>query len=233
MTSTLGLDRCLSFINTHLTPAARPSWVQQSHLLYRSITISRQVGCGARDVAEKLAAILQQHALPDSPPWTVFDRNLMDKVLEDHHLPARLAQFLPEDRVTRIQEIVDSLIGMRPVPDTVVQQTMETILRLADIGNVILIGRAGNIITAQLPGVLHIRLVAPLEKRIQHSHDAYNMSLKEAREFCEHEDLGRARYVKKYYGVDVNDPLHYHIVLNTGLMTYDRAAELIARAMKK
>src|SRR5437016_2428512 len=110
MTDTLRFDRCLTFINSNLT--ARPSWVQQSHLLYRSVTISRQVGCGAQQVAEKLAALLQQNALPDSPPWTVFDRNLMDRVMEDHHLPARLAQFLHEDRVTRIQEIVDSLIGV-------------------------------------------------------------------------------------------------------------------------
>ena len=86
--------------------------------------------------------------MPDgSCPWTLFDRDLVQKVLEDHRLPSRLARFMPEDRISGLQDIMDELFGLHPPFLSLVHRTTETILRLADQGNVILIGRAGNVIT--------------------------------------------------------------------------------------
>ena len=53
----------------------------------RAVTISRQTGSGAHVVGEELAKHLQAHSPKDAPPWTLFDRNLVEKVLEEHHLP--------------------------------------------------------------------------------------------------------------------------------------------------
>jgi cytidylate kinase len=113
----------------------------------------------------------------------------------------------------------------------VIQQSAETILKLAELGNVILIGRGGNVITAKLPQVLHVRLVAPLEERIEHAHEDYHMTLAKARDFCVSEDLGRERYLKKYFNADICDPMLYHLIINTGLVGYDEAAEIIGNAV--
>ena len=94
----------------------------------------------------------------------------------------------------------------------------------------IVIGRAGNIVTAKVPHVLHVRLVAPLDQRIEHAHLIYGMSHTEARNFCLREDLGRTRYIRKYFHADIADPLLYHLVINTGLIGYDAAAKLIDEA---
>jgi len=196
------------------------------------VTLSRQAGCGALVVAQKLAALLQSELSPDDPPWTVFDRNLMDKVLEDHNLPARLAKFLPEDRATELQDITDELFGLRPASWTMIQQTSETILKLAELGHAILIGRAANVITARLPHVVHVRLVAPLEARLQHCQESYGMTAKAAREFCQKEDEGRRRYLKKYFQADANDALLYDLTIKTGAISFDDAAGLIAAAVK-
>ena len=51
---------------------------------------------------------------------------------------------------------------MHPSQYTLVQKTGETILHLAQLGYVIIVGRASNIITAKMPGGVHIRLVSPL-----------------------------------------------------------------------
>ena len=224
----IGLDHCLSFIHGQSQPAGKAAAPPGAR---RAVTISRQAGCGALIVAEKLAHFLQEHSPKYPAPWTVFDRNLMDKVLEEHNLPAYLAKFLPEDRVSEIEDIMVEMFGVHPPARKVVQQSAETILKLAELGRVILIGRGGNIITAKLPHVLHVRLVAPLEERIEHAHEAYGMTKGQAREFCISEDLGRARYLKKYFNADVNDPLLYHIIVNTGLVGYDEAAKIIGNAM--
>jgi cytidylate kinase len=198
------------------------------------VTISRQAGCGALAVAQKLAEYLQSRSLKDACPWTVFDRNLMDKVLEDHNLPTRLARLLPEDTVSKIDDILAELFDVRPSVETIVHQTTETMLRLAGLGNVILIGRGGNVITAELPHMLHVRLVAPLEKRVEYAHKEYskfNLTRDQARKFCLNEDRGRERYLKKHFDADINDPLLYHMIINTGLVNYDDAAKLIGDAV--
>src|SRR5208283_2598394 len=96
------------------------------------------------------------------------------------------------------------------------------------------IGRGSTVITAKLPNVFHVRLVAPLEKRIEHAckfYHCYNKTEAEARKFCLNEDRGRERYLKKYFHTDINDPLLYHMVINTGLVGYDEAAKLIGDAV--
>jgi cytidylate kinase len=221
------LDRCLSFINSQGT-SAKPALPLRTR---RAVTISRQAGCGGLIVAQKLAQQLQHHAPSGEPPWTVFDRDLMLQVLADHQLPAHLAQFLPEGRMSMIEDTLADIFGVRPTAETLIQQTAETILKFAELGNTIVIGRAGNIVTAKLPHVLHIRLVAPLEDRIERIARDDHKSLAEARKFCLEEELNRARYVKTYFNADINDPMQYHMVINTSRVGYENAAKLTADAV--
>ncbi len=230
MIETARLERCLSFINCQLQDSGK-SGTHAEDSVRQAVTISRQAGCGALAVAQKLAECLQSRSPKDAVPWTVFDRNLMDKVLEDHNLPTRLARLLPEDTVSKIDDILAELFDVRPSVETMVHQTTETMLKLAGLGSVILIGRGGNVITAKLPHVLHVRLVAPLEQRVEFAHKEYNMTTKQAREFCVKEDRGRKRYLKKHFNADIDDPLLYHMVINTGLINYDDAARLIGEAV--
>ena len=230
-----GLEHCPSFISSQV-PAEAELDVSAKKNVRRAVTISRQAGCGALVIAGKLAQYLQAHPHGNACPWTVFDRNLIDKVLEDHNLPACLAKFLPEDRVSELEDLMADVFGVHPPSTTVLQQTAETILKLAGAGNVILIGRGANMVTARLPHMFHVRLVAPLEKRIEHVlefYHEYNRTEADARKFCLGEDEARRRYLKKYFGADIEDPLHYHMIINTGLVSYDDAARIIGDAVLK
>ena len=233
MIETAGLEHCLSFINCQLRDGGK-SGPSVAGVVRHAVTISRQAGCGALVVAEKLAHYLQEHSSKDACPWTVFDRNLMEKVLEDHNLPTRLARFMPEDRASQIEDILADVFEVHPPAETMLHQTAETILKLATLGNVILIGRGSTVITARLPHVFHVRLVAPFEKRVEYAHKKYNqfnLTADQARKFCRNEDRGRERYTKKYFNADINDPLLYHMIINTGLVNFDYAAKLIGDAV--
>jgi cytidylate kinase len=231
MNMTSGLDRCFSFINCHLqTP--KPVHGHPAAVI-KCVTISRQSGCGAHVFAEELAALLQAGTPPGTRPWTVFDRTLMEAVLQDHHLPARLAAFMPEDRVSRLNDIIQELFSLHPPAETMVRQTSETILRLADLGNVIILGRGANIITARLPQVLHVRLLGSLEQRLAHMQNFDKLNRKDALNRIEREDGGRRRYLKKYFGKDIDDPLLYHLVINTDLLSLHEAALMVGRLALK
>jgi cytidylate kinase len=230
MIANASAELCQSFISSQLQGAHKPGVSAEKHVR-RAVTISRQTASGALTIAEKLAHYLQHHSSGDACPWTVFDRNLIDKVLEDHNLPTRLAKFLPEDRVSQLEDILADVFQVHPPSEAIVQQTTETILKLAGLGNVILIGRGGTMITARLPHVLHVRLVAPLEKRIEHAHQFFNLTRNEAYKFCLSQDRARERYLKKHFNADINDPLLYHLTINTDLVGYEATAKLIGDAV--
>ena len=230
MIANASAEHCLSFINSQLQARTQAGGVREEKCPPGGdhFPAGRVRGGGRR---RKLAALSAATFIRGACPWTVFDRNLMDKVLEDHNLPTRLAKFLPEDRVSQMEDILADVFDVHPPSQTVIDQTTETILKLAGLGNVILIGRGSNVITARLPHVLHVRLVAPLEKRIEHARQFYHLTGTEAHKFCLSQDRARERYLKKYFNADINDPLLYHLIINTGLVSYDDAAKLIGDAV--
>ncbi len=223
------IDRCFSFINSQTSPAAKPA----TEVVRRAVTISRMAGCGAVHVAEKLASYLQLHAPAPGVKWTVFDRQLMAKVLEDHRLPRHLEKILPEDRASRVQFLLADIFKIHPSENTMLKLIAETILQLAELGNVIIVGRGANIVTAKLPHVLHVRLVAELDDRIERIARDDHKTLDEARRFVMDEDPARTRYIKSYLNADINDPLRYHMVINTSRIDYDSAARMIGDAALK
>ncbi len=231
MNPQIGLESCLSFVNCQLRP---PEWGAKDHLppfTRRSITISRQSGSGGHSVARKLLELLQAQTPSAERPWTVFDRELVAKVIEDHNLPKRLAKFMPEDRISEISDTMDELFGLHPSSWTLVHKVAETILRVAELGHAIIIGRGANVITRRLPYMFHVRLVGSLEKRIRYIQELNHSTYPEAVEFVRQEDLGRQRYLRKYFDKDINDPLLYHLIINTDLVSYEEAAAMIAQAV--
>jgi hypothetical protein len=230
MGTEIRLEKCLPFISAQLQSPEPPPGVRVNGAVRLAVTISRQSGSGAHVVAEQLAHYLQDRTPDHALPWMVFDRNLVEQVLDDHHLPQRLARFMPEDRTSEVADILDELLGLHPPSWTLVRQTAETILRLAEQGNVILIGRGANLITGGLKHVLHVRLVGSLEKRVEHMRQTRFLMNRAALKSVLSEDRGRRRYLKKYFGQDPDDPLLYHLVLNTDIVSYDEAARMIGDA---
>lgn len=195
------------------------------------VTISREAGAGAVTVGRLLAGILEKEHGPELPPWTVFDKNLVARVLEEHQMPETLKRFLPEDAHSGVKGAVEEVLGLHPSAWKLAEQTSETILGLAGMGHAILIGRGGNFITAKLRPVVHVRLVAPLEHRVAHVAEYHQLTQAEAAAYTKKADQGRRRYVKRYFGAAIDDPLHYTLLINTGRLDYTSAARLIAEAV--
>ncbi|MFM8718488.1 MAG: AAA family ATPase [Chthoniobacterales bacterium] len=192
------------------------------------VTISRQAGAGAETVARLLAEKLNAQGPKDAQPWTVFDKNLIGKVLEDQNMPQEIARHVHEDKDTTLKALVGELLGMHPSMWTIFHHTSDTIIKLARIGRCIIVGRGGNIITAKLKGGLHVRLVAPETVRLAHLKSHLKMDDKAAEKHLHDEDAGRRRYLKSNFEKDIDDPLLYDAVLNTASLGFDRTAHILA-----
>ena len=163
--------------------------------------------------------------------WAFFDRNLIEKVLEDHHLPKQISEFMQEGKYKHVTSTVYELLGLKPAEWTLVHKTTDTILQLARMGNVVIVGRGSNIITSNLKNTFHVRLIASLEKRVEHIKSLMDMNEKDALAYIKKEDENRKKYLKSYFHADADDPLLYHMTVNTDLLTHKGAAYLIAEAV--
>jgi cytidylate kinase len=219
-------ERCFTYLETQLGPQRK-----QQKTSAPTITISRLTGSGGIPIAERLAGYLQK-CRPGSPaPWTVFHRTLVEKVLAEHKLPANLAEYMPEDRVSYIQDTMEELLGLHPSRTSLVAQVTETILGLAELGNCIIIGRGAHVVLAKSPSALHVRLVSALDQRVARVAADKQITPVQAREFIQREDTARTRYLRSHFQSDIDDPLGYHLVVNTDWFSADEAAELIGQAV--
>lgn len=227
MSDAATLQRCLAYVETQLESRGKTPRAP----VPPTVTISRQTGSGGIPIAEKLAEYLQKHRPGGAAPWTVFHRTLVERVLSEHNLPAKMAEYMPEDRVSYIQDTMEELLGLHPSSTSLVTQVTRTILGLAELGNSVIIGRGANIILAQCPTAMHVRFVSTLDRRIQRVRADKGMSETEARDFIRKEDSGRERYVRTNFDADIADPLGYHLILNTDWFDLDQAAELVGSAL--
>lgn len=192
------------------------------------VTISRQAGAGGITIGKKLVTYLNGHDKDAFCPWTLFDQNLIEKVLEEYRLPKEWVSLVPEDKISDTHDMIEEMFNLHPSRWTLVHKTSETILHLAQLGYAIVVGRGANVITRRfLKTGLHVRLVGSLEKRIHHIEEYYKYNHAQAVEFVEKEDLGRKRYLRQNFDKEIDNPLIYDLVINTDSLPYGEVAETI------
>jgi cytidylate kinase len=226
------LEQCHAYLRAELRPrnerpaaaALRPG---------PAITLCHQTGAGAHEVAALAAGLLQAAEPSGAARWTVFDRELVARVLEEHDLPQSLAERMPEDRRTWIQDLMEELVGLRPTSWDMVPKIVETVLHLAHTGHVILVGRGANLITEKMPNVFHVRLISSLPERMARVQQQEHLDPEAAARFIANGDRGRERFGKTHFHAQVQDDLLYHLVINTGRIPLPDAARLIADGARR
>ncbi|MBL8016724.1 MAG: cytidylate kinase-like family protein [Ignavibacteria bacterium] len=190
------------------------------------LTISREAGCGETEITASILDELTRIQEPEECPWTLYDKELAKKVVEDYNISG-IQSLLPEKKFSEIQTMFEELFGLHPTKREMAHNISKSILRLADMGNAIVVGRGAFYITRHFSNALHVRLIGSLPKRVKHMVNEYSMSLRRAEDYIIKEDHERKEYVKKLFGVDLNDPHHYDMVINTDKLNVREITELV------
>ena len=180
--------------------------------------------------------------------WRVVDNELVERV-------AARAGLAPED-VARWEERVSTFVerlaralaagtpelaippqagGTVPKLDEadLVRITENVVAEIAAEGRVVLVGRAAPAVLAQERDSLHVKLVSPRPYRIQAAAERLGVDLQKAAAVVDESDGTRARYHRQYYHRDWNDPVNYHVVLNTGALGLDGATSVIVSEARR
>jgi hypothetical protein len=193
------------------------------------ITISREFGAGGSELGVLLSEILG---------WPVLDHELVRKLAVrlkceegvvkamDEHAPSFLERLAAAAVVTAPESRVHSSPWTTD-PDCVAAAAREVLLEAAQRPPLIVVGHGGNCLFRERPGVLRVRVTAPLDVRVLRV--ARRTGAKPQQAFAEvrRRDNDRQNYLQRYYHSDINDPCQYDLQINTGTVPLDAAAGLV------
>jgi cytidylate kinase len=201
------------------------------------ITLSRQFGAGGSEVARTVAARLG---------WTVVDNEIVDRVAERAGLSPEVVAARDERSPGFVERLAQALtassqeyavpelgVAVRTAEPSLVRLTEMVVHEVAMAGRVVLVGRAAPAVLGQLVDALHVKIVAAREFRIQGAMASEQLDTRAAERLLQETDAHRARYHREHYGRDWDDPTHFHLIVNTGLLGLDGAAEIIVAEAKR
>ena len=81
-------------------------------------------------------------------------------------------------------------------------------------GKAVYHGNAGHLLLKGGPHILRVRIIAPLEFRVQKAQERLKLSRAESLDYIARADQDRRKWTQYLYGVDWGDPANYDIVLN-------------------
>lgn len=109
----------------------------------------------------------------------------------------------------------------------------EVINDLANIGNVVILGRGGAAILRDNALVIRVGVVAKMEDRITRVQQQMRLETPEqAESLIEHADLAQHRYFERAFDSSPIDPFLYHFMWNTSDVSLEYAAQVTVDAAK-
>ena len=100
-------------------------------------------------------------------------------------------------------------------------------------GTAVYHGLAGHLLLREIPQVLRLRLIAPIEVRVQAVMEQRRTTRDEAERFIAQIDQHRVRWTRLMYDVDIEDPRLYDVVINLDKTTIESACALVVTMARR
>ncbi len=198
------------------------------------ITISRQFGAGGLTLGQLVAQRLN---------YTFFDQEIIQMIAEKAKVSQEFVESIEKEAGGKFLRFVNSL-----VPKGVVERVLSAergyideeiyvdllhkiIAKIAEADNTVILGRGGQYILKGREQVYHVLLVADKEHRIRFIENKYKLSPKQALQLVDTQDKRRINLYRKFHRVDYDQPDHYHLVLNMGMLGVQKGVDLVCQLL--
>jgi cytidylate kinase len=175
------------------------------------IAISRGSYSRGVEIAETVAKKLNYQCL---------DRDLLIEASNEFDIPeVKLIQALEDppsffERFTKMKKIYIDYI-------------QAALINNLKFDNIVYHGLAGHFFVKDIPHVLKVRIIADMEYRIKFVMERDKLTRNKAIEFLKKIDNSRREWGQHLYKLNIEDPIHYDIVINTEIMSSEVAANTI------
>jgi cytidylate kinase len=196
-----------------------------------TITISRQIGSGGAYIGQEVAKSLGCRYLDRE-----IVRHVADHLKEDESLLI--------DRQERISSFWENLVRscsvcipetgfipppVRPIMDSELFAVEALIIRkIAERYSTVIVGRGAFHILSNISGLVNVFLHATPEFRLRRVMDVFSIKdTGKAKALIEDSDRQRRKFIRAISGVEWTDARNYHLSIDTGVVGFAVACEMI------
>lgn len=181
------------------------------------ITISREMGSGGQIIARNLA---------DKLGYTLIDGEAILEVAAAYGLSPEAVEKADEKPPAFVESLDTRLeIDMHRIEQIILEYALK--------GNVIIYGRGGQDLLADVKSVFRTRIIAPFEVRVERWAEREWLDPDLSRRLVRKSDQQRAGFIKYYFDRDWNDPYDYDLIINTCKLSEETAVDLICQGIKE
>ncbi len=194
------------------------------------ITISRETGCFAGRIAERLTSKINamNKATGKEDNWNYITKEILEKVADKLKIKPESVNHIFEAHKTPImEELANSIFSPHYVSDSMIITTLKNIIKsFAFEGNVVIIGRAASMITHEIHKSLHIKLYAPKNFREKNLMEINHISQKNAKEIIKNTDSQRETFIRFF--LDKKSEMEYYdSMINCSRFEEDQIVDMI------
>ena len=187
--------------------------------MIRVITIEREFGSGAADIARKLAERLR---------WQLWDQKLTEEIARRLDCDCQAVEELAERKDPLYYRLFKAFLrgsfeGTLNAPrlgmvdaDCIRQVADQVVTMAAKTGNSVIVGRGSAYFLRDRADAFHVFVYAPFEAKVWRLR-AEGRSEKEAIELAETVDRDRAAYIKQYFDIEWPARQFFHLMVNSAI----------------
>lgn len=187
------------------------------------LLISRETGAGGSQIARHVAQRLG---------WKVMDKDIVDILASEYDTPSVVLDTVDEKNVGWIADLLNGWVEGHGFSQlTYVHRLHRLFAKVAQQGNVVIVGRGARFMLPQRE-TISVRIIAPLELRVEQVILRQGISASKSREFIENSDRQRNAFIKKYFHQNIADPHVHDLVVNVEQLGQEDAVALILDAVR-
>lgn len=187
------------------------------------ITISREFGCGAREISRKIASNLG---------IKLYDKDLIDETAKEAGVHVDIIK-KSDEKAGRFFKEFSYGSSTTFYSEKAIDAQAKVIRKAAERESCILFGRCSDYFLREYQNCFNIFLYAPFEKRIEHISREYELEEKAAEKMIKKVDRQRHNYYKYVTGKNRGDRDGKHLMIDVSYYGIDGTVELICKAVKQ
>lgn len=185
--------------------------------MIKVLTIDREYGSGAAEIAQKLA---------DRLGWKLWDQSLTDEIARRLECPKLHVERQEERRDPLYYRIFKAFLrgsyeGSQITPqmkvadaESIRQVSEQVVRKAAGEGNCVIVGRGSAYYLRDHPDAFHVFVYAPFEEKVRRLQQAGKTEA-EATELVQSVDRDRADFIRQNFGIQFPCRHFFHLMVNS------------------
>lgn len=200
------------------------------------IAMYNDFATGGRELGKLLARKLS---------YEYVDKSLFQKIAEDLHVSEGTLKSFEKSREYKVSNLFSKLFSKNylqrivgydknVIEEQEYQSSLKSlILGVAQENNVVIIGRAAHYFLKDMDNCYRFRVIAPMARRKEYAVRRLGVTADRAEATIDRRDTNQLWFHRSVCGEGFDDSYIFHLVLNTGLMSLERAASIILALVKE